>query len=104
MKNIRILAGGLCLLALAALAGCNQPAPPSKDGKKGNEPNKKEDDHSHGAGPHGGAVADWGGGKYHIEFTVSHPKKEARVYILVGDAKKAAPIKAKDGQLTVNSM
>ena len=28
--------------------------------------------HSHGAGPHDGTLADWGGGKYHVEFTVDH--------------------------------
>src|SRR5439155_4553629 len=55
--------------------------------------------HSHGAGPHGGAVADWGGGKYHIEFKPDHDKKEAHVWVLGSDAKKPAPVKVKDGLL-----
>lgn len=49
--------------------------------------------HSHGAGPHDGTLADWGGGKYHVEFIVDHDKQEATVYILGEDAKSAAPIK-----------
>ncbi len=48
---------------------------------------------AHGAGPHGGAVADWGGGKYHVEFTVNHDTQEATVYVLGSDEKTAAPIK-----------
>lgn len=39
-------------------------------------------------------MADWGGGKYHVEFTVDHDKKEAVVYVLGGDEKTPAPIKA----------
>jgi len=39
-------------------------------------------------------VADWGGGKYHVEFTVDHEKKESIVYILGSDEKTAEPIKA----------
>lgn len=57
------------------------------------EPKNGADDHIHGVGPHGGTVSDWGG-KYHVEFTVEHPKQEARVYILGRDAKKSAAIKA----------
>ena len=49
---------------------------------------------AHGAGPNGGAVADWGGGKYHVEFTVNHDTQEATVYVLGDDEKTAAPIKA----------
>lgn len=48
----------------------------------------------HGAGPHEGVVADWGGGKYHVEFTVDHDKKEATVYVLGSDEKTPAAIKA----------
>jgi hypothetical protein len=58
-------------------------------------------DHEHGAGPHGGTLADWGGGKYHVEFTVDHDKKEATVYVLGLDEKTASPIAAKDGELLV---
>lgn len=57
-------------------------------GKKGGE------SHGHGAGPHEGALADWGGGKYHVEFTVDHDKKESVVYILGSDEKTPKPVKA----------
>lgn len=60
------------------------------------------EDHSHGAGPHKGVIADLGGGKYHIEFTVDHPKKEATVYVLGGDAKTPAPIKTDKLTLNIN--
>lgn len=97
MKCIRKLFAGMALFAVLGLgAGCYKaPTPVAKD-KTG------KDDHAHGAGPHGGAVADWGGGKFHIEFTVDHDKKEATVYILGSDQKTAAPIKAKDNQLTAS--
>ncbi len=41
------------------------------------------------------------GGKYHIEFTVDHEKKESAVYVLGGDAKTPAPIKADMLLLTI---
>jgi hypothetical protein len=98
MKTIRALAGGLALVAAVALAaGCG-----GRDGTSPRATGSPKDDHSHGAGPHGGPIADWGGGKYHVEFTVSHPKKEARVYVLGSDAKKAAPVKADGGELTLS--
>ncbi len=114
MKGIRILACGLMVLAALTLTGgCSgkkdsEPKADAKVGKDGDakagqpDKNGKHDHPAHGAGPHGGAVGDWGGGKYHFEFTVSHPKKEARVYILGGDEKTPAPIKAKDGQLSLS--
>jgi len=61
------------------------------------------DDHDHhGAGPHGGTIGEWGGGAYHIEFTVNHDKQESTVYVLGGDAKTPAPIKTAKMLLTVN--
>lgn len=59
-------------------------------------------DHVHGAGPHGGTLTDWGGGAYHVEFTVDHDKKEATAYILGSDEKTPAPIKADKIQLVIN--
>ncbi len=38
-----------------------------------------------------GTLADWGGGKYHIEFTVDHGKKETVVYVLGADEETPAP-------------
>lgn len=57
--------------------------------------------HSHGAGPHDGTLADWGGGKYHVEFTVDHDKQEATVYVLGDDEKSASPIPAEEIQLSI---
>lgn len=57
--------------------------------------------HTHGEGPHGGTVADWGGGKYHVEFTVNHDKQEATVYILGDDEKTPSPIDAAEITLTI---
>lgn len=49
-------------------------------------------DHAHGSGPHGGAIAEWGGGKFHVEFTVDHGSHQATVYVLADDASTPAPI------------
>ena len=57
--------------------------------------------HGHGAGPHDGTLADWGGGKYHVEFTVDHDKQEGTVYILGGDEKTPSPITAEEIQLSI---
>lgn len=92
--------------SLSILLGCGQssapvplPAPgaPTAGGAAGHG-----HDHVHGAGPHGGTITDWGGGAYHVEFTVDHDKKEATVYIFGSDEKTPAPIKAQSIQLTIN--
>ena len=92
---------------VATLASCEKPtAPPAASPS----PTVKDDhghDHGpgghthggHGAGPLDGTLADWGGGKYHIEFTVDHGRKETVVYVLGGDEKTPAPIKTPDGSL-----
>lgn len=80
---------GVSLVVLfAASVGCGTSAPaPAKKGAV-------DTGHDHGhAAPHGGTVADWGGGAFHVEFTVDHPKKEATVYVLGSDGKTAAPVK-----------
>lgn len=96
----------LALLVSALVAvGCTQAPPPQTPAKAA--PAKADDhdhahhghDHDHGAGPHDGTLADWGGGKYHLEFTVNHDTKETVVYVLGGDEKTPAPVKAADGTL-----
>ena len=57
--------------------------------------------HTHGDAPHGGTLTDWGGGAYHVEFTVDHDAKSTAVYILGDDAKTASPIKAEKLLLTI---
>lgn len=89
------------LLVPALLAGCSNDNKPA--GTAGGVAAPSAPKHAaHGAGPHEGAVADWGGGKYHVEFTVDHGKQEAVVYVLGSDEKTAAPIKAKDGMLLLS--
>src|SRR5688572_8775060 len=96
MKRIGI---AIACLALPLLTiGCASSAPQAE--KKPDTAAKAV--HGHGAGPHDGTVADWGGGKYHVEFTVDHGKQETVVYVLGADEKTAAPIKAKDGKLLLS--
>ena len=101
MNRLSILSSSALLLFAV---GCGQqPAPPTNPPAQttSGAPAKPEV-HSHGAGPHGGALTDWGGGAYHVEFTVDHDKKEATVYILGGDEKTPAPIKAETIHLRIN--
>ena len=92
------------LLTLTLALGCgDQPTPkPSNTPAASTTPAKDDHGHkhaAHGEGPHEGAVADWGGGKFHVEFTVDHDKQEATIYVLGSDEKTSTPIKAADGKL-----
>jgi hypothetical protein len=95
---------GLLLLALGCKDNTPAPAPGAGPGAADGraETRADHDEHAHGAGPHGGAIADWGGGAYHAEFTVDHGAKEATVYVLASDAKTPAPIKASTIALSIN--
>lgn len=95
-----------------AITGCKQDtattvatdaAAESQDNVDGEQ---DENDHSlaghgHGAGPHDGVIADWGGGKYHVEFTVDHDKKQATAYVLGADEKTPTPIDAETIDLAI---
>lgn len=99
MKKLLAFSVVAACVSLASLMGCNQPAnAPVNQPAPATTTAAPEDEHGHshghGAGPHDGAVADWGGGKYHVEFTVDHEKKEATVYVLGSDEKTPAPVKA----------
>ncbi|WP_020471849.1 hypothetical protein [Zavarzinella formosa] len=73
------------------VVGCNPPAADTKPvAKKDDHGDHDHDDHDHGEGPHGGTILEFG--KYHGEFTVDHKTKEATVYILSGNLKKAVPL------------
>jgi hypothetical protein len=85
-------------MAFVSLAGCNgstetssgpitKPSTPDDAGH-----DHADGHHDHGAGPHDGTLSDWGGGKYHVEFTVDHDKKESIVYVLDGDENSPFPI------------
>lgn len=58
--------------------------------------------HSHGAGPHGGTLAEWGGGTFHVEFVVDHERQEAVVYVFGSDEETATPVKAADDKLLLS--
>ena len=91
------------LIAIGTLAfviGCGDSGQPAKTETTGNS--QQPASHSgHGAGPHDGTLADWGGGKYHVEFTVDHGEQEATVYVLGDDEKTPSPIQAKEIQLSI---
>jgi hypothetical protein len=97
----RIAALTICGLAFL---GCTDKPAPIPDATAPATPPAASDDegHSHGAGPHGGVVADWGGGAYHLEFIVDHNKKTATVYVLGSDAQTIKPIKADKITLSID--
>lgn len=87
-------------LVFVQTTGCGPSAPPAS--KTSEKSAASHDDHHHGDAPHGGTLLDWGGGAYHVEFTVDHDKKETVVYIIGSDAKSPAPIKADKIQLSIS--
>lgn len=96
-----------CLLTLTLALGCSGGDQPASTPKPAPATPTAKNDHGHkhaghGAGPHQGAVADWGGGKFHVEFTVDHDKQQATVYILGDDEKTTTPIKAASILLNIN--
>lgn len=110
MKLFSMHTTALLTTCLLAAAGCQQQAPaPAPEAKtapaESKDHNHGEGGHTHGghgAGPHEGTLADWGGGKYHVEFTVDHDKKEATIYVLGSDEKTPAPVKTADGKLLLS--
>lgn len=104
MKKIGVtLALLIAISTMAFVGGCGGKESSKSDGteKKEGEQKSGGHGHGHGAGPHDGTLADWGGGKYHVEFTVDHDKQEATVYILGGDEKTPAPIATEEIQLSI---
>jgi hypothetical protein len=91
--------------SVAFVAGCGSEKAPPIAGSPSSPSTAAETAeahaHGHGSGPHDGTLADWGGGKYHVEFTVDHDKQEATVYVLGDDEKSPSPIKADKVLLTI---
>lgn len=100
MKRLQMILACSAILSLAA--GCGPPAAPVPAPQAKADSGDHGHAHGHGVGPHGGTLTDWGGGAYHIEFTVDHDKKEATVYVLGSDEKSPAPLKAKSIQLVID--
>jgi hypothetical protein len=85
------------------LVGCHREPAAVPQGADRAAAGAAHDEHDHhGSGPHGGTIAEWGSGDYHVEFTVDHDRKEAVVYVLDGNAKLAAPIEVPSLLLTIN--
>lgn len=103
-----LLTACVAVAAMTFLAGCgggSEETPDDKTTAKSTTQTEKVSNtggHAHGEGPHGGTVADWGGGKFHVEFTVDHDKKETAVYVLGSDEKTPVPIKSESVLLTIN--
>lgn len=91
----------VCVATVVALGCSKEPAPPVPGTTPPPAAMSEGGEHVHGSGPHGGTVTDWGGGAYHLEFTVSHPMKQVTVYVLGSDEKTAQPIKASKIQLVI---
>lgn len=110
MKIQTTFASLLTIACLVGFVGCKQetasPSPANNaagDGGHVHADGTKHAPHGgHGAGPHDGTVADWGGGKYHVEFTVDHDKQEGTVYILGSDEKSSLPIDAQSIDLSIS--
>ena len=109
-KYQNFMAAVAALATISFVAGCQEqdvietaaPTPAATAAAEhGQEHAAGEGEHGHGAGPHDGTLADWGGGKYHVEFTVDHDKQEATVYVLGSDEKSPAPIKTDKISLTI---
>ncbi len=105
-----ILSSAAALLSISLMVGCGDKAavqPSSQRSETSSSTEAKPSDshkvegHAHGAGPHGGTIADWGGGKYHVEFIVDHDKKEATAYVFGNDEKTPEPITAESILLTI---
>lgn len=96
MKIARILSVALLFVSFVAVGCSGSDKKDKTDDKKDKE--KETDKHTHGKGPNGGVVFDFG--KNHGEFTVDHDKKECTLLILGSDEKTIKPVAAKD--LTVN--
>lgn len=113
MKKFGSLLSAFCALtAITFIGGCQDTSAPEAATESNTASAAAEHGHSHGegagehthghgAGPHDGTLADWGGGKYHVEFTVDHEKQEATVYVLGSDEKSPAPVRTDKISLTI---
>jgi hypothetical protein len=93
---------GLLVLAVGCKEDTPAPAPAASKGAADADAGAESSEHSHGSGPHGGVIVDWGGGAYHVEFTVDHDAKEATAYVLGSDATTPAPVKASGIALNID--
>lgn len=101
----------LTMVVLSGCSGSDDAAPATDPTQTAAQTEAEEHGHEHGpeghaghgAGPHDGTLADWGGGAYHVEFTVDHDKQETVVYVLGSDEKSPSPVKAESILLSITS-
>jgi len=87
---------------LLALSGCSGGEAEKQQAANGHDGHRDHSgEHDHAPGPHDGTIVDWGGGKFHVEFTVDHDKQEVAVYVLGRDEKTAVPISATQIHLNI---
>ncbi|OYP38210.1 hypothetical protein [Rhodopirellula sp. MGV] len=111
---MKFFALNLLLSACVLAVGC-QPAKKPRPKKTPRAAHKHGDGHhvhdyeeqgdeekGHGVGPHDGTIADWGGGKFHVEFTVDHDQQQATVFVLGSDEKTPASIDAESIELSIS--
>ena len=96
------------LLSISLMIGCGDKTAeqtaaqqPTTSSTTESNQNHKIEGHGHGSGPHDGTIADWGGGTFHVEFTVDHDKQEATVYVFGSDEKTPEPINSESILLTL---
>ena len=99
---MRLFPAAVLMGIMLVLTACTKPTPPEAAQPGEAQTGAAEEPHTHGSGPHGGAITHWGDGEYHVEFTVDHDTQTATVYILDSNAEKAAPVKADKLTLKIN--
>ena len=99
---MKVLMNVALLLAVLGVIGCKQETSTTTSAVAPADEHAGEKPHAgHGSGPHEGTVADWGGGKYHVELIVDHTKQEGTVYVLGADEKTPTPIAAESIELSI---
>lgn len=113
MKKLQLTVTLLAVSILVVAIGCNSETPSADKGTTQSgagehthadgttHKDHSQEGHAHAPGPHGGTIADWGGGKFHVEFNVDHDKQEATVYIFGPDEKTPTPIDATEITLAI---
>jgi len=93
MKSLRIVAPSLLIVSLL-LMGCSRSkeSKPAASGTKDAASQPAIAEHTHGHGPNGGVVFDFG--SHHAEFTVEHGKQQCMILVLGDDEKTPTPIAA----------
>jgi len=110
-RSFSLTAGALVLpalwIAVSLTTGCGSPPPApapaasqpaAADHADGHDHNHHAvEGHDHAPGPHGGTIVDWGGGTYHVEFTVDHEnarRLSMSLAVMKRPPRRSRPLKA----------